>query len=372
MHEDNNVGMSIDIPFIKGLDSSWFKHYLEAINREFRDNDLKILRTLDPIEIKVMETEDMIDILEGMGTLFWRDTIMIIMEQGVIRAEMRKKGKYMAMTFTIAAKDLAAFHAIKDMVQERVRPYSYDQAGAFIQFHWYYVNNREMLEKVKLSESISEKVFAESYPYLPGLDDYIQEYLDSDASILLLIGQPGTGKTRLIRHILREMSYRKEESPNIIYASEKNVIQKSKIFMDFMESWCDGLVLEDIDYDLMDRKEGNFLMYKLLTSSDGIISSLGKKMILSTNLPTIKDIDPALLRPGRCFDIIHTRALSRVEIVNLSEKLNLETIPELNSCTLAEFYKAIYNTQARNLNHDIQSVRQSGFTANLKHYPGLV
>jgi SpoVK/Ycf46/Vps4 family AAA+-type ATPase len=62
-------------------------------------------------------------------------------------------------------------------------------------------------------------------------------------------------------------------------------------------------------------------MRQFLTLSDGIIRDPGKKLIFSTNLPNIRDIDDALLRPGRCYDWIATRALSLEEASRLVAKL---------------------------------------------------
>jgi hypothetical protein len=46
-------------------------------------------------------------------------------------------------------------------------------------------------------------------------------------------------------------------------------------------------------------------------------------MIFSTNLPSIRDIDSALVRPGRCFDIVHFDVLSESEANALAKKLGV-------------------------------------------------
>jgi ATP-dependent 26S proteasome regulatory subunit len=44
-----------------------------------------------------------------------------------------------------------------------------------------------------------------------------------------------------------------------------------------------------------------------------VVRAQGRKIIFTTNLPNIGDIDEALARPGRCFATVRTRALERGE-----------------------------------------------------------
>lgn len=69
------------------------------------------------------------------------------------------------------------------------------------------------------------------------------------------------------------------------------------------------LAYEDIDNYMKSRDDGNLLMSTFLNASEGVIRHPGKKIILSTNLATIDKIDPALLRVGRCFDILQFHEL---------------------------------------------------------------
>jgi ATP-dependent 26S proteasome regulatory subunit len=55
------------------------------------------------------------------------------------------------------------------------------------------------------------------------------------------------------------------------------------------------------------------MMHRFLNASDGLISMKGKKIIFTTNIPNIGDIDDALIRPGRCFDILNFRNLTKLE-----------------------------------------------------------
>jgi ATP-dependent 26S proteasome regulatory subunit len=57
------------------------------------------------------------------------------------------------------------------------------------------------------------------------------------------------------------------------------------------------------------------------------VRAQGRKIIFTTNLPNIGDIDEALLRPGRCFGSINIRTLQRDEAARLIAKLCGEDLP---------------------------------------------
>jgi ATP-dependent 26S proteasome regulatory subunit len=76
------------------------------------------------------------------------------------------------------------------------------------------------------------------------------------------------------------------------------------------------------------------------------VRSQGRKIIFSTNLPNVGDLDDALIRPGRCFARVHTRELAQTEAERLIAKLASETAarplkPGKKSHSLAEVYKAL-------------------------------
>jgi ATP-dependent 26S proteasome regulatory subunit len=66
-------------------------------------------------------------------------------------------------------------------------------------------------------------------------------------------------------------------------------------------------------------------MSTFLNASEGIVYRHDKKIIFSTNLPSIDKIDPALLRPGRCFDIIKFDFLTEKQALLVQTTLGLET-----------------------------------------------
>jgi ATP-dependent 26S proteasome regulatory subunit len=85
-------------------------------------------------------------------------------------------------------------------------------------------------------------------------------------------------------------------------------------------------------------------MYNFLTASNSIIINYfkQKKIILSTNLSDINSIDEALLRPGRCFDIIETRHLSDQEAITLLKILKKTDKLLEKKYTIAEIFNSSY------------------------------
>jgi ATPase family associated with various cellular activities (AAA) len=112
---------------------------------------------------------------------------------------------------------------------------------------------------------------------------------------------PGTGKTRLIRAILGEMSRRKGEQAECLYTGDMKALESDGIFVKFITGTHDAFVVEDADHLLKPRADGNQHLHRFLTIADGVVRSQGRKIIFSTNLPNIGDLDEALIRPGRCF-----------------------------------------------------------------------
>ena len=182
---------------------------------------------------------------------------------------------------------------------------------------WIYSANGESIQIPLRADRVP---IDEMYPWLGDerLTDYYDRFMDSDASILLLIGPPGTGKTTFIRGLLQHT----KQSALVTYDSI--LLEKDYVFASFVEGDRSIMVLEDADNFLGARSEGNNMMHKFLNVGDGLVSTKNKKMIFSTNLPSIQDIDPALIRPGRCFDIVNFSLFNQEQADILVKKLGVE------------------------------------------------
>jgi hypothetical protein len=98
------------------------------------------------------------------------------------------------------------------------------------------------------------------------------------------------------------------------------------------------MVMEDADMFLKSRQEGNTMMHKFLNVGDGLVTTRNKKMVFSTNLPSIKDIDSALVRPGRCYDILHFSELNQEQAEKLAEKAGVSIDGERTKWSIADVF----------------------------------
>jgi hypothetical protein len=200
---------------------------------------------------------------------------------------------------------------------------------------WHYLSEKGDLE-FSNSRIIQEVIpFKEIYPNVntPSLQEYYNKFLESRSNVLILLGCPGTGKTSFIKDLL----VKTENSAMVTY--DDSVIYSDKLFIKFIKNTSpDILVLEDCDTLISSRDSGNKLMQKFLNLSDGLVSTKHKKLIFSTNLTSISKIDPALLRKGRCFDVLEFRPLNLEEANKVCKISNIPEFTKDGNYTIAEIF----------------------------------
>lgn len=233
---------------------------------------------------------------------------------------------------------------------------------------WYYQSGRG-LDSFNFYDVNTTDVHDEAYPYLgTSLEQYTSDFIESTSSVLMLLGPPGTGKTRFIKYVMKYMAkkYKTLETINrdidddipslvednafpVMYSTSQDAYDDDYFFIEFIRGRARLLILEDIDFNLKSREDGNVFMHKLLSTSDGIIELKNKKIIISTNLQSKQKTDKALVRPGRMYGILETQALSFDQAQILADKLGTPfTIRKKeNMYTLAEIYNNKIDKQER-------------------------
>jgi hypothetical protein len=143
----------------------------------------------------------------------------------------------------------------------------------------------------------------------------------------------------LIHHnttFIKNMIHRSGGDATVTY--DNAVMESDGIFASFIEGREKFMIMEDADTFLKSREEGNTMMHRFLNVSDGLISAAGKKLVFSTNLPSVRDIDSALMRPGRCFDVVEFRPLTRKEAQVVCDTVGRTVPSDGDSFTLASLF----------------------------------
>lgn len=171
----------------------------------------------------------------------------------------------------------------------------------------------------------------------PVLDLYQEVVSDLNSEspagrIAILEGEPGTGKTHLVKSLLLDVpdamfvlippdmltSLAGPELLPLLLTNKNHYANEGPIV----------LVLEDADLCLVKRSGDNMnSIQTLLNLSDGILGSLLDLRIVATTNANKLEIEEAILRPGRLSQRIEVGPLSKTESSNLFRKL----VPEANN-----------------------------------------
>jgi DNA replication protein DnaC len=187
------------------------------------------------------------------------------------------------------------------------------------------------------------------YPYL-NIEELFKQYLMSEDNILLLTGEPGTGKTALTDSYMEFFiksefvkRFANKEGPiefKVAYIKNENILSTDEFWVELQHCSYDLIILDDLDYSLLPRTQEistnedinkNKFISNLLSFTDGIFDENSKTKFIITTNKEVKEIDTAILRKGRTFDILNLRALTNTEAKNvwLSEKLKISDFDKL-------------------------------------------
>jgi hypothetical protein len=334
------------------------KFVLERIGNAFAGKGF----TLQFVEFEIVNPIEDIELIQLFANLGEVLTIApskftILNDNYCINITSSNRDGYKPLISTIYTSNVDDYKTVRDKFKALIEPIR--KKIFSVKIRWYYTT-KEGSDYVSMMETIEDIVHQESYPFIPNIDQYVDDYIKSNEQVLILIGPPGTGKTRFLRYFLKKLhdhvnpmtttkdwedipTIDEDKQITVSYTTDKNVIESDHIFIDLFSDRVNCLILEDIDFNLRARKEGNTAMYKLLAASDGLITNSNRKIIVSTNLENENRIDSAFIRPGRCFDILKFRPLDLEESNLLLGKWGITKELTKDGYTLGELYR-IKNT----------------------------
>jgi ATP-dependent 26S proteasome regulatory subunit len=203
---------------------------------------------------------------------------------------------------------------------------------------------------------IDEPLVRENYTdeVLEGFD-YMTNQIQNKAPsgrIVLLEGEPGTGKSFLIRGLINSAIAKFVFVPsNQVSELTSPVLIPSLIslYTDRPKDVPIVLVIEDADAMIVRREQGNVnILSTILNLGDGLMGHLlDVRMILSTNAKSKVDIDPALVRPGRLNTRIMVAPLPLEKAKEIYKRLTGKVLRKRDKLyTLAEIYGMVEGSHA--------------------------
>lgn len=175
----------------------------------------------------------------------------------------------------------------------------------------------------RLPEVSTDDIWHAFYPYFDFTPAELwDEFSSARANTIFVYGSPGLGKSTFIRAMMDRRGYNR--LPFLV--DDENILSH-KGFVTLLNSLEYGslLVSEDSDNLVRKREDGNSQMTGLLNVGEGI-SSGGLKMIISTNLKTLNDVDDALYRPGRTFRTLCFEQLTHAQANQAREAIGLPAV----------------------------------------------
>lgn len=265
---------------------------------------------------KKLKTEELGQKCQAMGLNFLSDLVWV--DENKERPFLVSIAPGAPTSFAYAFGDSKRIEEFEQLI-EPYKPSETNSTMAVLGFDD--STNKALTFLSDLKHNTQKPILATSYPYLDrSIEELAQAFMASSSRLLLLYGPPGTGKTNYLSKLIQLTT------GSATVCSDPKVLADRRLYIDFLRSTKRKLlVLEDADILVEAREAGNQIMSLLLNILDGLMTT-DKRMIISTNLPNLKKIDEALIRPGRCFDALQFKKLTTQQA--LEARCSLE-LPEI-------------------------------------------
>jgi hypothetical protein len=167
--------------------------------------------------------------------------------------------------------------------------------------------------------------------------DIVDKLRNNKHGLFIFHGEPGTGKTTLIRKLVSELA----EDKTIIYVPSYFMFDiANPELISFISKFRNSvLLLEDAEMILTSsEEERNQAVSNILNISDGLLNDHMDMQIIATFNAQKKIIDEALLRKGRLMVDYKFKKLTAIQATKLSQYIGLNKT-YTTSMSLAEIYE---------------------------------
>ncbi|MCX6350617.1 MAG: AAA family ATPase, partial [Bacteroidetes bacterium] len=192
--------------------------------------------------------------------------------------------------------------------------------------------------------------------------DLMKRFMHKTKGLVLFHGEPGTGKTFYIRHLLRKMA----SLNKVVIYMPPNMVDHlvDPSFMTFIsqqvgyyssQGYFCALLIEDAEPLLAARQTEirNQGVTNLLNMTDGLLNDMLNLQIICTFNVNVKELDKALLRPGRLIARKEFKALSELDANLLAQRLGIKH--HFNGpATLSEIYAMLKDNST--ITHDVDEI----------------
>lgn len=316
---------------VDGVPSEFVMNIGQFINSKFFVDSRRLNKKLysyGNVKLGYSSLQKIIDYYDNYRT--------IIFEKSIRYEFYKENDSYLVIDDAYTIKELSLVSSIGfEEYHELIKTCRFVD-GKFPKINWVTgIDNNGNLVIKKYEMKHKNEFVQDFYPCLKGvsIEDYAKKYVESNSSIIILIGPPGTGKTNFIRHLLMSTG------ESVLMTHSDDLKRTDVLFSHFYDSPEKFLVLEDADTFVVSREKGNDNMKQLLNIADGLTANPNKKVIITVNLPTISQVDDALIRPGRCYSILRFDAFGGDTLINAADHIGVsDKIDESKKYTLAELY----------------------------------
>jgi broad-specificity NMP kinase len=231
-------------------------------------------------------------------------------------------------------EDNKVYKKVFDFIRKSFRRMKLDKEFFILNFK----NNHFSLKSIKIKPVDLDLKKNYNDDFMEFDKDLVSNLENEKSGIILLHGEPGTGKTTYLKKLIIDVDKKFIYiNPNLV----PNLL--SPDFIDFIAQNNNSiLIIEEAEKIIKDRinfDSNQASVSNLLNISDGLLSDALQMKIICTFNADIKDIDKALLRKGRIMSKYEFKALEK----NKAQEIITELYPEDNivvdkAMTIAEIY----------------------------------